>query len=133
VSLYTSHDSATLCIQVPTNEISWPPKKSWKLRCRNERNAPAILDAVGVVLNVPIRRTWMRRKEIVPADQRRMPVLIIRTETLMSSADWGTGSSFGHGIQLQREISGGSFQPLSWLHFQCMSANSAQLFELLNA
>ena len=36
---YTSHDCATLCIQVPISEISWPLKKSWKLRCRKARPA----------------------------------------------------------------------------------------------
>jgi hypothetical protein len=28
---------------VPTSEINCPPKKSWKLRCRNERNAAGSL------------------------------------------------------------------------------------------
>ena len=38
LSEYTSHACATFCIQVPISEMSWPLKKSWKLRCRSERN-----------------------------------------------------------------------------------------------
>src|SRR6266576_1861367 len=37
VSLYTSQDCATVCIQVPISEISCPEKKSWKLRCLSAR------------------------------------------------------------------------------------------------
>src|SRR5512135_532528 len=33
-----SQASATVCIQVPTREIIWPLKKSWKLRFFNARN-----------------------------------------------------------------------------------------------
>ena len=39
VILYTSHDCATVCIQVPIREISCPPKKSWKFRWRRARPA----------------------------------------------------------------------------------------------
>src|SRR5579872_3074136 len=49
VSLYTSQDCATFCIHVPIREISCPPKKSWKLRCRIERKATANLDCSGVL------------------------------------------------------------------------------------
>ena len=34
---YTSHDCATVCIHVPTSEINWPQKKSWKFRCFSAR------------------------------------------------------------------------------------------------
>jgi hypothetical protein len=37
VSEYTSHDCATDCIHVPISEMSWPPKKSRKLRCLSAR------------------------------------------------------------------------------------------------
>src|SRR5689334_20517823 len=33
---YTSQDCATLCIQVPISEMSWPLKNSWKLRWRKD-------------------------------------------------------------------------------------------------
>ena len=44
VMRYTSHDWATVCIQVPTSEINWPAKNNWKLRCRRARTAVATLD-----------------------------------------------------------------------------------------
>ena len=42
VSFSTSHDCATICIQVPISEISCPMKKSLKLRCRSARNAVSL-------------------------------------------------------------------------------------------
>jgi len=54
VSLYTSQDCATFCIQVPISEISCPLKKSWKLRCRSERNATASLDCSEVGLRAAV-------------------------------------------------------------------------------
>src|SRR5258708_10631408 len=67
VSLYTSQDCATVCIQVPISEISCPEKKSWKLRCLSARmptdhrdvpgNARAAFDAE---LEVPGSGTAIR-------------------------------------------------------------------------
>jgi len=37
VNRYTSQAWAMFCIQVPMREISWPLKKSWKLRWRSAR------------------------------------------------------------------------------------------------
>ena len=43
VRRYTSQAWAIFCIQVPIKEISWPLKKSWKLRCRNARKVTGSL------------------------------------------------------------------------------------------
>lgn len=61
VSLYTSHDWAMTCIQVPISEISCPPKKSWKLRCRKARKAAgSLLDDEGLLTR--ITRSLRRRR-----------------------------------------------------------------------
>src|SRR5580693_599822 len=54
VSRYTSHDCATLCIQVPISEISCPLKKSWKLRWRSARPAACQRDPPPEVASAPL-------------------------------------------------------------------------------
>ena len=55
VSFSTSHACATDCIQVPISEISWPTKKSRKLRWRSARKAASLSAPVILRRNVAAR------------------------------------------------------------------------------
>src|SRR5437667_4557203 len=85
---YTSQDWATLCIHVPISEMSWPAKKSWKLRCLSARNAvgsAVCWSSAGGVLNsgeffrgVCNEATFARLNDaaVLPSDaRRRLPAL----------------------------------------------------------